>query len=251
MSRSDIQAHADWSGLPANARSTGWRLRRAGWIALLLSMATLATSCALAPIPGEGTLRYRDALFSGATKTADIVYGSAPGQDGNPVVLKLDLYRPTGDTVARRPLIVWVHGGAFRTGSKTSAEIVDQATVFSRKGYVNASISYRLGLQGCVPAAHDCFQSILNAADDARTAIRFLRSHAADYGIDPTRIAIGGTSAGAITALRVAYGADGTPEGLHDPASAVRGAVSLSGAALGGDAIDPIRCAHAAVPRHG
>jgi predicted esterase len=61
---------------------------------------------------------------------------------------------------------------------------------------------------------------------DAQTAVRFLRANAATYGIDPTRIAIGGSSAGAITALNVGYATS------EDPASAVRAAVSLSGANL-------------------
>lgn len=220
-------------------RGGGLRLRRIGWFSSLVAVATLATSCALAPIPGEGPLRYRDAIFGNYTKTSDIVYGSAPDQQGTTVVLKLDLFRPAGDSVTLRPLVVWVHGGAFRFGNKTSPEIVDQATTFARQGYVTASISYRLARQGCVPGSTDCGQAILDAADDARTAVRFLRTHAKDYGVDPSRIAIGGTSAGAITALRVGYGADDTPDGLHDPSSAVRGAISLSGAVLANGAVDP------------
>ena len=58
--------------------------------------------------------------------------------------LKLDVYQPHGDTVTKRPAIVWVHGGGFKTGTKTSGEIVDQANEFAKRGYLNVSIDYRL-----------------------------------------------------------------------------------------------------------
>jgi len=56
----------------------------------------------------------------------------------------LDIYEPTGDAVTERPAIVWVHGGSFCCGDKGSAEIVDEANTFARKGYLNVSINYRL-----------------------------------------------------------------------------------------------------------
>jgi carboxylesterase type B len=119
-----------------------------------------------------------------------------------------------------------VHGGSFSSGNKSSPELVDESNTFAKKGYVNASIDYRLEPTGCSagnPTA-ECLHAIQEATQDAQTAVRFLRTNAASYGIDPTRIAIGGSSAGAITALQVGYTT------AENPASAVRGAVSLSGA---------------------
>jgi para-nitrobenzyl esterase len=132
------------------------------------------------------------------------------------------------DHITRRAAIVWVHGGGFSGGDKTSGEIVDEATHFAKKGYVNASINYRLEPGGCFQSngIQTCIKAIREAREDAQTAVRFLRTHATTYGIDPTRIAIGGTSAGAITALEVGYAT------AEHPASAVRAAVSLSGAGL-------------------
>ena len=124
-------------------------------LAFLLVFVTAACD-PLATPSGPAPLRYRDDVFSTVTKTADITYGSAENLSGQTVTLKMDLYRPAGDTVTSRPAIVWVHGGSFCCGSKTSPEIVDQANVFARKGYVTASISYRLepgGCTGSVPAA--------------------------------------------------------------------------------------------------
>jgi acetyl esterase/lipase len=179
--------------------------------------------------PGAAPLRYRDPIFTTVVKTADITYGSATNLAGQTVTLKLDVYKPPlNDTITSRPAIVWVHGGSFSSGDKTSPELVDESNNFAKQGYVNASINYRLEPGGCSAGGPtpECIQAILEAKQDAQTAVSFMRTNAATYGIDPTRIAIGGTSAGAITALHVGYATAETP------ASAVRAAVSLSGANL-------------------
>jgi acetyl esterase/lipase len=180
------------------------------------------------PPPGNAPLRYRDAVFGAVSTTSDVVYGSATNISGQTIALRLDVYEPTGDPVTQRPAIVWVHGGSFSSGDKTSPELVDEANVFSGKGYVNASINYRLEPGGCSasnPTA-TCITAIQEALADAQTAVRFLRTNAATYGIDSTRIAIGGSSAGAITALHVGF------RSSEDPTAAVGAAVSLSGASL-------------------
>src|SRR5438876_12315325 len=102
--------------------------------AVLACVVAVAAGCTLqyqVP-PGAAPLRYRDLVFSSVKTTKDITYGSAVDQQGNTVTLKLDLYRPSGDRVASRPAIVWVHGGAFKSGDKTSPEIVDEATTFAK-----------------------------------------------------------------------------------------------------------------------
>lgn len=204
--------------------------RRLPLIGLVLALLISATGCQyhLLEPPGPSLLRYRDLIFPGVTKTADITYGSSVNLSGQTVTLLLDLYRPTGDTLTKRPVIVWVHGGSFSGGTKTSPELVDQATQLGRMGYVSASITYRLEPSGCSASAPTatCVQTMQNARADAQKAVRFLRTNATTYGIDPTRIAIAGTSAGAITALSVGYGSG------EDPSAAVRAAVSLSGANL-------------------
>jgi acetyl esterase/lipase len=203
-------------------------------VAFLLVFVTTACN-PLATPAGPSPLRYRDEIFTSVTKTADITYGSSVNLSGQTVTLKLDLYRPTGDTVASRPAIVWVHGGSFCCGNKTSPEIVDEANVFAKKGYVTVSIDYRLepgGCTGSVPV-QTCVSAIQEAREDAQTAVRFLRSQAATYGIDTNRIAIGGSSAGAITALNVGYTPENPGTGNHQGfSSAVRAAQSISGAQL-------------------
>ena len=178
------------------------------------------------PPPGPAPLRYRDLVFSGVSTTTNVTYGSAVDNSGETLTLQLDIYEPAGDTVTKRPAIVWVHGGSFCCGDKTSAEIVDEANTFARKGYFNVSINYRLEPGGCTSVTTTCIIAIQEAQADAQTAVRFLRTNAAVYGIDETRIAIGGSSAGAITALNVGFSSS------EDPTAAVGGAVSLSGARI-------------------
>lgn len=175
--------------------------------------------------PGDAPLRYRDLVFSSVSTTSDVIYGSAVNNSGQTVTLLLDIYEPAGDTVTERPAIVWIHGGSFCCGNKTSPEIVDEATTFARKGYFNVSISYRLEPGGC-PSGPACLIAIQEALEDAQTAVRFLRDNEAVYGIDETRIAVAGTSAGAITALHVGF------HSSEDPTAAVGAAVSLSGGKL-------------------
>jgi acetyl esterase/lipase len=189
----------------------------------------------LATPGGEAPLRYRDDVFTTVTRTSNITYGSAVDQDGQTATLRLDLYEPAGDTVTARPAIVWVHGGSFCCGSKTSPELVEEANAFARKGYVSVSIDYRLVEDGCTPGADlgRCITAIGHAREDAQTAVRFLRSQAATYRIDPDRIAIGGSSAGAITALNVGYSPENPGPGQHQGfSSAVRAVQSISGAEL-------------------
>jgi predicted esterase len=176
--------------------------------------------------PGTAPVRYRDSVFNTVTVTSNVTYGSAVNLENQTVTLRLDMYQPTGDAVTTRPAIVWVHGGSFCCGDRTSPELVDEATTFAQQGFVTASIDYRLESPGCSGTMSNCVPAIQEAAADAQTAVRFLRTNAATYGVDPNRIAIGGSSAGAITALNVGYSTS------EDPSAGVRAAVSLSGAHL-------------------
>jgi acetyl esterase/lipase len=98
--------------------------------------------------------------------------------DGYPLLL--DLYLPKD--VIRPPLIVWVHGGAWRSGSKSNMPLTDLVS----NGFAVASVDYRLSPVAKFPAqVHDC-----------KAAIRFLRGSAEKYGINTERIGIAGSSAG-------------------------------------------------------
>src|SRR5205823_4863568 len=82
-----------------------------------IGVAVLA-SCTRTPPPTGGTGRYRSQVFNTVQKVANITYATAPGKGGTPETLKLDVYKPGGDTVTKRPLFITAYGGAFIFGSK-------------------------------------------------------------------------------------------------------------------------------------
>jgi acetyl esterase/lipase len=98
--------------------------------------------------------------------------------------LQLDLYLPAQPKAAAVPGIVLVHGGGWRAGVR--ANFAPMAIRMAQRGYAAATISYRLSPEAPYPAA----------VQDARAAVRWMRTHAGEYGVDPARIAIGGGSAG-------------------------------------------------------
>ena len=149
----------------------------------------------------------------GSQRTEGIQYGT--GSTGNPangsIDLCLDIYEPTGtDLPEKRPAMVFIHGGGFISGDKGAITIRNLCESFTKRGYVCASIQYRLVVDrptyeaGPASDLSALFRSINAASQDAAKAIRWLRQNATTYHIDPTRIGIGGSSAGAITSLYTA-----------------------------------------------
>ncbi|TWT94630.1 alpha/beta fold hydrolase [Stieleria varia] len=112
--------------------------------------------------------------------------------------LEMDVYRPKG-VWGQLPAVVCIHGGGWANGNRTSHEKIAQA--LAARGYVAATISYRLSGEAPFPAAiHDC-----------KAAVRFLRANAREYGIDDAKIgAIGLSAGGHLTALLATSG--GVPE---------------------------------------
>ena len=153
------------------------------------------------------TGRFSSDVYSNVTVTSNITYGSNLNFNGTTKTLKLDFYEPTGDTMAKRPLIVWVHGGSFLGGTKTDGDVVALANSFAKKGYVCASIDYRTGFFPIDSV--NSVKAVMRAVHDLKGAVRFFYKDQADqidqFQIDTNRIFIGGTSAGAITALHYAY----------------------------------------------
>jgi len=114
------------------------------------------------------------ALPEGTTVEKNIAYGP---HERN----KLDIYVPKGD--GPFPLLVWIHGGAWRAGNKDTNVF---GLALLNKGYAVASINYRFSNHAVYPAQiHDC-----------KGAIRFLRANAKKYKFDPDHIGVSGASAG-------------------------------------------------------
>jgi len=110
-------------------------------------------------------------------KIADVIYGKIGDRE-----LLLDVYLPATATTATPPLLVWVHGGAWRGGTKDRVMILD----FINDGYAIASLDFRLSGEGMFPAQ----------VHDIKAAIRFVRAKAEFYGYDAENIALLGSSSG-------------------------------------------------------
>lgn len=153
------------------------------------------------------TGRYAQEVFTNVDVTSDITYGTNLNFSGSTKILKLDFYEPNGDTEQLRPLIFWVHGGSFLGGSKTDGDMVELSTRFAKMGYTCASVEYRLGFFPIDSA--NAVKAVLRAVHDLKAAVRYFYKDALDngnsYKIDTNNIFIGGSSAGAITALHYAY----------------------------------------------
>jgi acetyl esterase/lipase len=200
------------------------------WLTLLGLV--LVTTMAMPGPAWAESQRYRDEVFTSVDVTSNIPYGQAPDVNGEPVKLLLDLYQPSGDTEASRPVFVWVHGGGFTGGSKAGPPASTICDHLAKLGYVCVSIDYRLR-PGQYFAETDPAVAgpVADAQHDAQAAVRWLRANASRYRIDSERIAMGGTSAGAVTALQVGYnsgdpGDSGTP-GYPSDVTAV---IDVSGA---------------------
>jgi acetyl esterase/lipase len=109
---------------------------------------------------------------------ANIVYSNVGGK------MEMDIVRPRQASAEPRPAIVLVHGGGFRAGNRQS--YLPVAIRLAERGYVAATVSYRLAPRNQFPAP----------VHDVKAAVRFLRANAAKYGIDSEHIGAMGGSAG-------------------------------------------------------
>jgi acetyl esterase/lipase len=146
------------------------------FIMAALSGATFAADPATQPVT-KNQAKKSD-LPEHVKRLADIKYGDGPEKSN-----LLDVYI-SDDPPADKPLplVVWVHGGGWSSGSKEGCPAVPLVP----RGYIVASINYRLSQQAVYPAQ----------IQDCKGAIRFLRAHAKDYHIDPDKIGVWGASAG-------------------------------------------------------
>ncbi len=129
--------------------------------------------------PGDRRSRPPAELPNGVAAHRDLAYAAVGDRQ-----LRLDLYVPQTKPAKPMPLVVWIHGGGWRGGSKEG--LGRPRPILDHGGYILASVEYRLSGEAVFPAA----------IADCKAALRWLRANAAKYHIDPDRLAVWGSSAG-------------------------------------------------------
>ena len=157
-------------------------------------------------------------LSHNVKRTEDLVYGAGHVWDARVETYRLaellfDLLEPTDIPAENRPAICMVHGGSFEGGSRKDEDLLLFADALASRGYVCFLIDYRVLGNNPPPAPEDLqlvdlggfrlgIEDAVRAAFvDTKTALRHIRAFAADYGVDPERIAVFGESAGAFAAI--------------------------------------------------
>lgn len=159
----------------------------------LFGLTVIGLALGLAAAPATAPQTKEEKIEAEAAKKAPAItpdkvvpYRSVDGKD-----LVLNCFFPknwkASDT---RPAIIFFHGGGWSAGAPTQFYI--HARYYSDRGFVTICPSYRLGKTG---------EDIYNGVADAKSAVRFIRSHAAEFGLNPDRMTFAGSSAGAHLSL--------------------------------------------------
>lgn len=181
-----------------------------------IAFLVLAMSSTIAFAQCDG--RYLTEIFPTVTNVEveyTNVYDWSPLNSG----LDMDVYTPDGDSYSERPLIIFAHGGVFITGNKNNTAMVELCEAFAKRGYVTASIQYRLTNFSSLTDSMQMLQTVANGISDFKAAIRYFRKDALQngntFGIDVDQIYVGGYSAGAVLATNLAFMNDTTGIPAH------------------------------------
>jgi acetyl esterase/lipase len=184
-------------------------------------MQMMRVTCALLCVIGgiEAALKPVEAGLQPVQNKAVALYKTTPQGD-----LKVNLYFPDGwKKTDRRPAIIFFFGGSCATGNP--AQFASTAAYFATRGLVAASAEYRIeSIHHTPPPA---------CAEDAKSAVRWLRMNASRLGIDENRVIAGGGSSGATIAAFAAYNTTFHPDGEDNSISCKPDALVLVNPAFG------------------
>lgn len=174
----------------------------------------------------EAQKRYKDILFD-YVKVKTYTYATKDSED-----LNLDVYMPASDTVTKRAVYLFVHGGGFSGGSRDGGIIPEFCKNITRRGYVTVSMSYRLTRKdkpsrfGCDCPAEDKLNTFMSAVEDIHDATTFLIKNQEKFGINSQMIILSGSSAGAEAVLNAAF----EPWKINGQTFKYEGVISFAGA---------------------
>ncbi len=164
-------------------------------------------------------IRYIENSFHDIITTADVFFGSNTTIGGKSQDLFMDVFEPSNDTEDNRPLIILAFGGAFVSGNKEKMH--DLANAYARKGYVTASIDYRLYDKLAIIDSALLIDVVVKGIGDMRAAVRYFKQDFSEngntFGIDTNHIFVGGISSGGIIACHIGLldAGDNIPEYLE------------------------------------
>jgi hypothetical protein len=173
------------------------------WAAMGLGF--LAAGSAWGLSCNEPANRYRNQnIFASVKQTSNIQFGSNknPLHNNNTENLFTDVFQPNNDTCSKRPLIIFLWGGGFQSGTRQGEN--GDCQNFAKRGFVCATADYRMGNGGSYTIPNFCGPTFMST-QDTRAAIRFFKKNGAQYGIDTSLIFVGGCSSGAYAAMHTGY----------------------------------------------
>ncbi len=157
--------------------------------------------------------RYTNTLFSSSDISENIIYHSVASinapytvEDNTTIEnLEMDIFVPQGDSNTKRPAIIFAHSGGFLLGNKNHDDMMAFCDSLSKKGYVTATINYRLGFNLVTNANLHGTRAVYRGIQDGLAAVRYLRANASIYNIDNDKIYFIGSSAGSFIGLHSIY----------------------------------------------
>lgn len=148
--------------------------------------------------------RFKTPLFSELDSITNVQYATAINIKNKDESLLLDIFSPHNDSLSKRPLVIFVHGGGFQNGDKSGGYITLAKKYFVKRGYAFVSINYRLGIEE--PKTNgQYFEALFRAASDVHSAISYLKANATKYRIDTTSVFLMGSSAGSKSIMGAVY----------------------------------------------
>ena len=191
------------------------------WLAFYFNL--FYTFSVLAQSSNDCSNRYKTKTFNSIQVFRNVVYSKnaakliAASLGTETVIgkdLQMDIFMPPPtDTVTGRPLVIVAHGGGFidvafmggtlLVGTKENEDVQALCDTLAHWGYVTACIEYRTGFD--VASSASIKRAVWRGAQDMSAAIRFFRKNATWFNIDPNRIFIGGSSAGAFCAIHSTF----------------------------------------------
>lgn len=154
--------------------------------------------------------RYLSNIFQSSVNQ-DVVFGNSPALTAVYVAenvtvnqqMTMDVYFPVGDDLPKRPAVILAYGGGYLVGTKEDEDVATTCDSLAKKGYVTASINYRMNMNIADPSS--AVRAIYRAAQDYHAAIRYIKEYSSTYGIDTNYIFVGGVSAGGFSAMHAVF----------------------------------------------